>query len=69
MSLREEVRTEGLRLLDWWAAHLVDARGGFYGEVDAEDRPVPEAPKSIILNTRLLWFSALWRKDRGMHGR
>ncbi|MCR6659420.1 MAG: AGE family epimerase/isomerase [Asticcacaulis sp.] len=65
MSLREEVRTEGLRLLDWWAAHLVDARGGFYGEVDAEDRPVPEAPKSIILNTRLLWFFSAMAKGSG----
>ncbi|MFT4074561.1 MAG: AGE family epimerase/isomerase [Asticcacaulis sp.] len=56
MSLREEARAEGLRLLDWWARHLVDDRGGFYGEVDGDDRPVPAASKSIILNTRLLWF-------------
>lgn len=56
MNLRAEVRAEAMRLLDWWAGHLVDDRGGFYGEVDAEDRPVAEAAKSIILNTRLLWF-------------
>jgi mannobiose 2-epimerase len=57
MSLREEVHAEGLRLLDWWADHLVDGvGGGFHGEVDADDRPVAGAPKSIILNTRLLWF-------------
>jgi mannobiose 2-epimerase len=56
MNLKAEVRAEALRLLDWWAGHLVDDRGGFYGEVDADDRPVVEAAKSIILNTRLLWF-------------
>ncbi len=56
MSLRDEARAEGKRLFDWWAEHLVDDRGGFYGEIDADDRPVPAAPKSIILNTRLLWF-------------
>ncbi|HTM81178.1 AGE family epimerase/isomerase [Asticcacaulis sp.] len=56
MSLRDEAHAEGLRLLDWWEGHLVDGRGGFYGEVDAGDRPVLEASKSIILNTRLLWF-------------
>ena len=56
MSLREDVRAEALRLLDWWAGHLVDDRGGFYGEVDADDQPVLDASKSIILNTRLLWF-------------
>jgi hypothetical protein len=52
MNLRKEARAEGLRLLDWWANHLVDPRCGFYGEVDADDWPVPEAPKSVILNTR-----------------
>jgi mannobiose 2-epimerase len=57
MSLRADARAEGLRLLDWWAGHLVDeARGGFLGEIDADDQPVPEAPKGVILNTRLLWF-------------
>lgn len=66
MSLREDARAEGLRLLDWWARHLVDERGGFYGEVDGDDRPVPAASKSIILNTRLLWFfsaMASWSGD------
>jgi len=56
MSLHDEARAEAKRLLDWWAAHLVDDRGGFYGEIDADDRPVLDASKSIILNTRLLWF-------------
>ena len=57
MSLRTDARTEAMRLLDWWAGHLVDeARGGFLGEVDADDQPVPDAPKGVILNTRLLWF-------------
>ncbi|ESQ94012.1 AGE family epimerase/isomerase [Asticcacaulis benevestitus] len=57
MSLRDDARAEGLRLLDWWANHLIDeARGGFLGEIDADDQPVPEAPKGVILNTRLLWF-------------
>ena len=66
MSLRTEARAEGLRLLDWWAGHLVDDRGGFHGEVDADDQPVPGAQKSIILNTRLLWFFSImvdWSGD------
>ena len=66
MSLCDEARTEALRLLDWWAEHLVDDMGGFYGEVDADDKPVLDASKSVILNTRLLWFfSAMagWSDD------
>ncbi len=69
MSLRAEARAEAKRLLDWWAGHLVDVRGGFYGEIDTHDRPVIDAPKSIILNTRLLWFfSAMAREgdDRAL---
>jgi mannobiose 2-epimerase len=65
MKLREDARAEGMRLLDWWAAHLVDARGGFYGEIDANDQPVLDAPKSVILNTRLLWFFSAMAKWSG----
>ena len=52
-----DARAEALRILAWWAAHTVDeARGGFYGEVDAYGRPVDGADKGSVLNTRLLWF-------------
>ena len=56
-SLRHEVRVEARHLLRWWARRLPDeVNGGFLGELDADDQPVPDAPKSAILNTRLLWF-------------
>ena len=52
-----DARVEALRILSWWAAHTVDeGQGGFYGEVDAQGRPVPEADKGAVLNCRLLWF-------------
>jgi mannobiose 2-epimerase len=55
--LRHDARQEAKHLLRWWATKMVDDRhGGFWGEIDANDQPVPEAPKSAILNTRLLWF-------------
>lgn len=56
MTLREEARAEAKRLIIWWGQQIDAEEGGFWGEVDADDRPVPDAPKSIILNTRLLWF-------------
>lgn len=50
-------RGELLRIFAWWAKHAVDAAGGgFYGEVDADGRPVAGAGKGVVLNARLLWF-------------
>lgn len=56
-ALKPQCRAELLRLLRWWAEHALDAdKGGFFGEIDGDDRPLADAPKSVILNTRLLWF-------------
>ena len=54
--LRREAKTEAGHILDWWRTHLPDANGGFHGEIDAMGRPVPGAPRSVILYTRMLWF-------------
>ncbi len=54
--LRQEARAEARRIFAWWAQHVPDDTGGFWGEIDADDQPVPEAPKSAVLITRLLWF-------------
>jgi mannobiose 2-epimerase len=35
---------------------MPDEADGFYGEVDADGRPVPDAARSVILYTRMLWF-------------
>lgn len=56
-TLRHEARQEAKNLLRWWALKAPDdLHGGFWGEVDAQGQPVKDAPKSSILNTRLLWF-------------
>ncbi|EGF91564.1 mannose-6-phosphate isomerase [Asticcacaulis biprosthecium C19] len=56
-NLRIEARREAETLMRWWADRAPDeVNGGFHGEIDAAGQPVAEAPKSIILNTRLLWF-------------
>ena len=50
-------------LLPWWMTHAVDDdKGGFYGRVDCDDRPDPDAPRYITLNARLVWtFAAAYR--------
>ena len=50
-------------LMPWWMGKAVDTvNGGFYGEIDRNDRPVPDAPKFITLNARLVWaFASVYR--------
>ncbi len=62
-SLRQDAQAEAVRILHWWQTRLPDARHeGFFGEIGADGQPVAGAPKSIVLNTRLLWFfSAMGR--------
>lgn len=56
-KLRQEFRVELIAIADWWLKYSIDReRGGFYGEVDAANRPVATASKGIILNARILWF-------------
>ncbi len=56
-KLIQEFRSELIAIADWWLKYTVDhEHGGFYGEVDADNKPVAHATKGIILNTRILWF-------------
>ncbi len=55
--LEQEFRAELIAIADWWVAHTLDQQqGGFYGEVGADNQPLPSASKGIILNARILWF-------------
>ncbi|WP_443749271.1 AGE family epimerase/isomerase [Asticcacaulis solisilvae] len=54
--LRQEAKAEAKHILEWWRTHMPSADGGFHGEIDADGRPVPDAPRSVILYTRMLWF-------------
>lgn len=49
-------------ILPFWLKYSLDQKhGGFYGRVEKNGKAVPEAPKGLILNTRILWsFSAAY---------
>lgn len=67
-TLRHELRAELTdRVLPFWTATALDsANGGFVGAIDAKGDVVAGAPKSIILNARILWtFSASLRAIGG----
>ena len=56
-ALQQEFRAELIAIADWWAAYTVDhEQGGFFGEIAADNTPVKNASKGIILNARILWF-------------
>ena len=52
------------RILPFWMTRAVDEeRGGFFGTIDADGRPDPNAGKGGVLNARILWtFSAALRR-------
>lgn len=42
--------------LPFWSEKMVDHKdGGFYGRIDKDGKVEADAPKGVILNTRLLW--------------
>jgi cellobiose epimerase len=56
-GLQVEFRNELIAIADWWLTNTIDhVQGGFYGEVGADNQPVKNASKGIILNARILWF-------------
>ncbi|HEY4336576.1 MAG TPA: AGE family epimerase/isomerase [Puia sp.] len=62
-TYREEMERELQSILQYWMVNTPDEKqGGFIGQIDGNDRPHPEAPKGLVLNSRILWaFSAAWR--------
>jgi mannobiose 2-epimerase len=52
-------------ILAFWMRYTVDEEnGGFFGEVDGDAVVRPEADRSLVLITRILWtFSAAYRHD------
>ncbi|WP_404425444.1 AGE family epimerase/isomerase [Nibricoccus sp. IMCC34717] len=53
-------------ILPYWLAHARNpANGGFYGLVDAANKPWPGSERGALLTARILWtFSAAYHRDR-----
>lgn len=62
-TLARENLAEWKRILAYWEKYTPDyERGGFHGRVIYENQPVLDAPRSIILISRVLWtFSLAYR--------
>jgi mannobiose 2-epimerase len=66
-TYQEQVEQElNNNILPFWYEKTIDTEnGGFIGRMTNDIRPVPDAPKGLILNTRILWtFSAVYHFNR-----
>lgn len=62
LKLRDALSNALSDILDFWMTKVVDtSQGRFYGEVSNDNIPSLKAPKSAVLNARILWtFSAAY---------
>ncbi|MCD6346391.1 MAG: AGE family epimerase/isomerase [Bacteroidales bacterium] len=60
LQYRQSFENELFSILNYWQTYAPEPNSdGFYGAVDMHNTPVPDAPKSCVLNARILWtFSA-----------
>jgi len=63
LGLKQQLKEELTHtILPFWMKKMPDAEnGGFYGQINGNDRVIADAPKGGILNARILWtFSAAY---------
>jgi mannobiose 2-epimerase len=53
-------------ILEYWMENAIDIKhGGFLGKIDNDNLVDNEAPKGVVLNTRILWtFSAAYNREK-----
>lgn len=53
---KEALSSELFNILDFWQKNTIDHQnGGFVGQIDQNNRVIPTASKSAVLNTRILY--------------
>ncbi len=61
-QFKEDLENELHNILDFWQNKTIDdLNGGFFGQIDNDNKIIVEAPKGSVLNSRILWtFSAAY---------
>jgi cellobiose epimerase len=61
-QFKEDLENELQNILDFWQTKTIDdLNGGFFGQIDNDNKIIFEAPKGSVLNSRILWtFSAAY---------
>lgn len=56
----EAFKKELISILDYWEKYGPDKeKGGFYGKVNGQNQPDPDAARSVVLTGRILWTFSL----------
>jgi len=65
ITYRNAVQHELQNILGWWADHMPDKSGdGFYGSIDADGTIQEDAPRGLVMYSRILWtFSAAHKAE------
>jgi mannobiose 2-epimerase len=61
-QFKEDLENDLQSILDFWQTKTIDdLNGGFFGQIDNDNKIIVEAPKGSLLNSRILWtFSAAY---------
>lgn len=65
LQLKQEMNKELHDILGFWLEHSIDIKhGGFVGQINSDMTVVPDAPKGLVLNARILWtFARAYRHE------
>lgn len=65
-TFKKGLEKEAAAILSWWEKYMKDERhGGYYGKMNNTNTAFEEAPKGIVLNSRILWsFSAAYNQTQ-----
>lgn len=59
----ETFKKELINILDYWEKYAVDRKnGGFYGRVNYDNEGITDAPKAVVITSRILWTYSMAKR-------
>ncbi|WP_159470072.1 AGE family epimerase/isomerase [Dyadobacter sp. 3J3] len=59
----ETFKKELINILDYWEKYAVDRKnGGFYGRVNYDNEGIADAPKAVVITSRILWTYSMAKR-------
>lgn len=59
----ETFKQEFINILNYWEKYAVDTQnGGFYGRVNYDNEGIADAPKAVVITSRILWTYSMAKR-------